>query len=252
MALQQAYRTWHWTSMSCWPKQTTWRLDKPGYPTRYLKVGRTGGYPTLAMEAERLRWAAPWLPVPQVPEVNGDGDGDWLITTGIDGRPAVDLTDDPAGTVVALGEGLRRFHDSAPIDSCPFDFRLGTALQHVRRRVAAHLIDPAEAFNDDHAHLDVASAIAELHRLRPRDEDLVVCHGDYCPPNILITDWRAVGFVDLGELAVADRWCDLAIGPWSTTWNYGPGFEALYLAAYGAEPDPERQAFYRLLYDLSS
>jgi hypothetical protein len=31
----------------------------------------------------------------------------------------------------------------------------------------------------------------------------------------------------------------------------GPGFEALFLTEYGAEPDVERTAFYRLLYDLT-
>jgi kanamycin kinase len=72
------------------------------------------------------------------------------------------------------------------------------------------------------------------------------------PAEHAATRQTRVGFVDLGELAVADRWWDLAIGTWSTTWNYGPGLEPRFLAAYGAEPDPDRQAFYRLLYDLAS
>jgi kanamycin kinase len=185
-------------------------------------------------------------------EIASHGDVDWLLTAGLDGRPAVDLDADPRGTVVALAEGLRRFHDTAPIAQCPFEFRLDTALDHVHRRVAAGLVDPTEAFNDDHRHLDVGHALAALERLRPAAEDLVVCHGDYCPPNILLTNEQAVGYVDLGELGVADRWRDVAIGTWSTTWNYGPGLEELFLTAYGAPPDPDRQAFYRLLYDLAT
>ena len=39
---------------------------------------------------------------------------------------------------------------------------------------------------------------------------------------------------------------------WSLTWNLGPGHEGAFLAEYGAEPDAERMAFYRLLYDLAS
>ena len=34
--------------------------------------------------------------------------------------------------------------------------------------------------------------------------------------------------------------------------NYGPGLEPLFLAAYGGSPDPQRQAFYRLLYEVVS
>ena len=47
----------------------------------------------------------------------------------------------------------------------------------------------------------------------PPSEDLVVCHGDYCFPNVLLDDAGAItGFLDLGELAVADRWWDVAVG----------------------------------------
>ena len=42
------------------------------------------------------------------------------------------------------------------------------------------------------------------------------------------------GYVDLGELAVADRWWDLAVATWSLTWDLGPGWEAEFLACYGA------------------
>jgi hypothetical protein len=58
--------------------------------------------------------------------------------------------------------------------------------------------------------------------------------------------------VDLGELGVADRWWDLAVATWSITWNFGPGYEDLFLASYGAVRDDARTRFYRLLYDLVS
>jgi kanamycin kinase len=104
----------------------------------------------------------------------------------------------------------------------------------------------------EHAGLEPAAALAELLRLRPRTEDLVVCHGDYCLPNVLISDGRVTGFVDLGEVGVADRWWDLAVGSWSVTWNLGPGWEDLFLASYGVARDEQRIAFYRLLYDVTS
>jgi kanamycin kinase len=76
----------------------------------------------------------------------------------------------------------------------------------------------------------------------------VVCHGDSCAPNTLLTDdgcWS--GHVDLGDLGIADRWADLAIATWSVGVNYGPGWEDQLLDAYGIQPDAERTKYYRLL-----
>ena len=80
----------------------------------------------------------------------------------------------------------------------------------------------------------------------------MVCHGDACAPNTLIgDDGRWSGHVDFGALGVADRWADLAVACWSTTWNYGPGWSRPLLKAYGVKPDPRRLAYYRLLWDLA-
>jgi kanamycin kinase len=85
----------------------------------------------------------------------------------------------------------------------------------------------------------------------PPVEGLVVCHGDACAPNTLLDeDGNCSGHVDLGSPGVGDRWADLAVATWSTEWNYGPGWENVLLRAYGVDPDPERIAYYRLLWDL--
>jgi kanamycin kinase len=192
--------------------------------------------------------------VPVVLDVGGDGTFEWLVTAGVDGGPASDRTlGDVEDVVVALATGLRRFHERAPVSECPFDFCLDAALEHVRRRVALGLVDPVEDFHDEHRHLDTSeAALRQLERLCPTGEDVVVCHGDYCPPNVLLHGGRVVGYVDLGELAVADRWWDLAVATWSTTWTFGPGLEAVFLDGYGVELDPDRQTFYRLLFDVAS
>ena len=79
----------------------------------------------------------------------------------------------------------------------------------------------------------------------------MLCHGDYCLPNVLLDErGNLTGYVDLGDLAVGDRWWDLAVATWSVTWNLGPGWEEHFLRAYGVEPDPARIAYYRLMYEL--
>jgi kanamycin kinase len=128
----------------------------------------------------------------------------------------------------------------------PFDFTVDTAIAlaqaRVRVRVRAGLVDPARDFHPEHAHLRPHGALAALRRLRPAVDsgDLVVCHGDCCLPNVLVSGtgggMAVSGFVDVGELGVAERWWDLAVATWSLDWNLGPGWEELFLRAYGAGP----------------
>lgn len=253
-ALREAYADWQWREAQSWaPRAVTWRLTHPRGEVRYLKICQCAWHPRARDEAARMRWAAAHLPVPEVLDAGSDGRVDWLVTRAVPGRDATDpdLLADPAGTVAILGRALRRFHE-APVADCPFDFRLDAALQHVRKRAEAGRIDPERDFHPEHQHLDTREALAKLHDERPAAEDLVVCHGDYCFPNVMIEHGTAIAYLDLGELGVADRWWDLAVGSWSTTWNVGPGFEDAFLAAYGIEPDPARSAWYRLLYDLAS
>ena len=106
-------------------------------------------------------------------------------------------------------------------------------------------------WHPEHRAIALAEGLTRLADV-PDVDRLVVCHGDPCAPNTLIGDdgvWT--GHVDLAALGVADRWADLAVATWSTAWNYGPGYEEALLDAYGIAPDPERTAYYRLLWDLT-
>ena len=256
-ALRASYADWEWTVAYEWPeKATTWRLERPSPDrrVRFLKVKCVGHHPTALDESARMQWASLFLPVPIVLDAGSDDGVEWLLTDALAGTDATlhPLLADPEAIVAILARGLADFHARAPVAQCPFDFRVVTALMHARERVRAGIATTND-LHPEHAHLTMNAALEELDRLRPASEDLVVCHGDYCFPNVLLDDAGAItGYVDLGELAVADRWLDLAVGAWSTTWNVGPGYEDLFYEAYGVERDDDRIAFYRLLYDLAS
>jgi kanamycin kinase len=236
------------------PHLTTWRLTGPDGAVRFAKVARgRGHYPTLRAESERMIWAAPYLPVPIVVALAEVDDATILLTEALPGTDATGAVwrDDLPGLVQALGRGLRRFHEAVGEEWCPFRFDLARALAHVEDRVRRDDIRTS-GFHPEHAHLTPAGALAELEALAPDEEDLVVCHGDYCAPNALLQGARVTGFVDLGELGAADRWWDVAVGAWSVCWNFGEELEPLFYESYGIAPDPERIRFFRLLYDLVS
>lgn len=233
---------------------TAWRLERAG-ETRYLKKRKVSRHHyTLADERDRLVWARDRISVPEVLDFWTDDDTEWLLLMNIPGRSAAtdEMKADASWVVALLAKGLRAFHDALDPDDCPFDFRNDVAIAHVRARLEAGIFDRNYEFHDEFKHHSPAEAVARLEAIRPDDEDLVVCHGDYCFPNILIENRCITGYLDVGELGVADRWCDVAVGAWSTTWNVGQGYEDLFYESYGIEPDTQRIEYYRLLYSLAS
>lgn len=221
-----------------------------GSERQFVKWSPAGSGVDLWREAARLRWAVAYAVVPGVVALGADADGQWLVTTPLPGENAVTprWVADPARAVAAVGRGLRALHDALPVADCPFSWSVA---QRLARLDEAGPGEPS-SWHESHRHLAWSEARDRL--TDPPDIDrVVVCHGDACVPNTLITEDGAwSGHVDFGALGVADRWADLAVAAWSTEWNYGPGWAEALLEAYGIEPDEQRSAYYRLLWDFSS
>jgi kanamycin kinase len=238
--LQDRYAGWRAEKVYEWEAgRQTFRLTGPDGEIRYVKI-TPSGVGNLPDEATKTRWAAEWVRVPAVIEYGSDGDRDWLMTaelTGVDTTRHPWRDTDPAALAAAFARGLRAFHDAIPVDECPFDLRLPAALRLASARVEAGL-----------AHAFDAELFAGLET-----EDLVVCHGDYCLPNAFFEGDVVTGYLDIGDLAVADRWLDLAVAldSLSAPYNVGPGYEEVFLDAYGIARDEQKRSRYRLLYDVT-
>jgi kanamycin kinase len=245
-----------WSASLAWqiaPHLHTWRLVHPDRRVRFLKLAPASASIRLIAEASRMGWARAYLPVPVIVSSGSEGGTDWLLTEGLPGQDATICKHHmpPERLVPALARGLRAFHELAPVADCPFDFRIAAAQAQVRQRVATGRVS-VDDLHPEHANLGVPQALERLQALAPDTEDLVVCHGDYCLPNVLLQDGQVIGYLDLGELGVADRCWDVVVGAWSVTWNLGAGWEDLFYDSYGLRPDARAIAFYRLLYDLAS
>jgi kanamycin kinase len=217
----------------------------------FAKWAPAGSPLDLAAEAARMTWAVAYTPVPRVLGQGADSEGSWLVTEALPGHNAVSQRwlADPRTAVIAIGEGLRAMHDALPVAGCPFSWMAEDRIAAAERAAAAGRLDTSD-WAPEHLEFGIEGVLAQARNIPPTDK-LVVCHGDACAPNTLITDngqWS--GHVDLGDLGAADRWADLAIATWSTGWNYGPGWEQLLLNAYGIKPDAERTRYYRLLWEL--
>lgn len=207
----------------------TFRTDD----ARYIKWGPHDAEANMRDEAERMRWARRWITVPEVLDQGEDAEQEWLVTVAISGTSAVDprWVGDPGIAVRAVGSALRAAHDALPVAECPWEWSTSTRIAGAAERgiiVPPHLLEA------------------------PPIDRLVVCHGDACMPNTLIDDAGVpVALVDLAALGIADRWADIAVASMSTEWNYGPGWADALIEAYGVEPDRERLAYYRELWNAT-
>lgn len=235
-----------------WENEAALTFEVGDGPGRcFVKWAPAGSPLDLAAEAVRMTWAATYTPVPRVLGHGTDSDGSWLVTGALPGHSAVSpqWLADPRTAVTAIGEGLRAMHDALPVPGCPFSWTAENRVAAALAAAAAGRLDTSD-WAPEHRDLGIEGALALAQDVPPA-EKLVVCHGDACAPNTLITgDGRWSGHVDLGDLGVADRWADLAVATWSTGWNYGPGWERLLLDAYGIRPDAERTRYYRLVWEL--
>ncbi|MEQ4205108.1 APH(3') family aminoglycoside O-phosphotransferase [Actinopolymorpha sp. B9G3] len=256
----------------------TYELTGTTGPELYAKVAvvpqHLGSRSHLGVEAERIRWlSSTGIPGPELvaagtetclstspttsPEAVEVG---WLVMTSVPGREASAPwpVHQRVSVIDALADALRALH-ALPLEGCPFDRRLDVRLGQERAAVEAGVVDEASAAMEPWRWAqDRGALLAELLRTRPADEDLVVCHGDYCVPNVLLDPetLEVTGLIDLGWLGVADRYHDLGIATGSIASvelnpQYGPGHAARFLERYGGDPDDPRIDYYRRLDELT-
>ena len=212
------------------PVDLVWRNELGGLTfridDRYLKWNprRTG----LDLERERVRleWLSDRHPAPRVLGSGADDEAQWLLTAAVPGETAVGDTwrARRPEAIRAIATGLRAIH-AIPIDDFPAHW---TSDVWVGRTPDS--LGP-----------------------RPPLDDVVLVHGDACAPNTLISLAGAwTGNVDFGDLAVGDRWADLAVASLSLDWNFGEGHQDELFDAYGIAADHERIRYYRALWELES
>lgn len=131
------------------------------------------------------------------------GTQDWLVTRAIPGEDCLygDYLDDPHRLSALLGTLLRQLHETDGT-GCPVN-------------------DLNATLYPNHPGL-----------LTSR----VLCHGDYCLPNVMLHNWQFSGFIDVGHGGIGDRHIDLYWGCWSILYNLKEEkYCSRFLDAYGRE-----------------
>ena len=211
----------------------TWQIGE-GPDREFVKIGPAHVEYDPARDAARHTWAAQHIEVPLVLGVGEGPDGLYLHTRGLPGVTAVlpSLREQARTIIPRLGAALRRWHDTLPVADCPFTWA-------VPDRGATFAPPRAAGF----------AAVPPPH--------LVVSPRDTCSPNFLLDPdtLTLTGYVDLGQLGVADRYADLAPAILSLSWNYETVVpdvaeqRGLFCSGYGLDLDEGKLDFYVRLWN---
>ena len=169
-------------------------------------------------ERDRLMWLSMVpLAAPRVLDWYERDGSATLVTSALHGVPASALSLADALTAARrLVEFLSVLH-ALPASECPFNRRLEVTVPLATTNVTAGLVDEEdfdEVRSGQTAGRLLDQLLADQHRAETLQQaDLVVCHGDFCLPNVLLDPdtLTVTGILDVGRLGIADRHLDVAL-----------------------------------------
>ena len=243
-----------------WEKDTMGMSDSKVYRIRNTSLGRNGylkimhhsNSESLSYERNIYNWLENRLPVPKVLYYSKDDAKEILFISEIEGRNGVDeeLGLQPEYIAKLMAQGLKVIH-SLDIKDCPYISTLDYKLEIAYERIVNGEIDE-EDFEEGYRGKKAEELYDILIKAKPKEEDLVFTHGDYCLPNIMISNKEISGFIDMGRAGVADRYQDIALALRTLRHNFNDEkLEEIFLSTYGIEEvNLEKVKYYILLDEL--
>ena len=147
-------------------------------------------------------------------------------------------------------KGLKSIH-SLPINICNVNIKIEDRIKQASYRVENNQVN-YDDFEQEYKKYTPKELLHILVDKKPIKTDLVLTHGDYCFDNLILTKDNLVGYIDLGNSGIADRYQDIAIAIRSIKHNYGIEYVDLFCAEYGIDRiDYEKMEFYIILDEFS-
>jgi aminoglycoside phosphotransferase len=221
-----------------------------GEDIRYLKVSSHKAQYPVRNDYERLNWLSGRILVPEILAYEESETQQFLLMAELKGIFPFhdDLDWSPQERITFLAQAARKFH-ALSIEDCPFrntiEGQLAVAEVNIDLgRVRADLFEP------QYQGRDPSDLYEKLVSLKPENQDWVVIHGDMYPLNIRADaeTHELLGYIDVGDAAVADPYTDFAPIVNAIKWHFGEEWILYFFEAYGGiEPDWDKLRFYQLL-----
>lgn len=226
------------------------------YADMVLKIQQTGEEPD--REYAMMRWLQGRVPVPDILAFERADGYNYLLMRRLPGEMACAdrYLKAPEALLHLLAQGMELLW-RVDIRDCPAGDTLDRKLRRARERVESGWCDTDNVEPDTYGpngFRDPMELLVWLEQNRPAEQP-VLSHGDFCLPNVFLSDGRVTGFIDLGHCGIADRYQDIALCCRSLRHNleetaHVPFDEDRFFRALGVERDAEKIRYYILLDEL--
>lgn len=231
-----------------------YRVKKPDRSICYLKTQQVKDSFELVNEVNVYDWLDDRLRVPRVIYYDILNEMEFMLYSAVEGNHANSgsFFRNIDSLVKIIAKGLKQLH-SIDIKACELDKRLEIKLKKAKRRIDKNLVEEWD-FQPENKNKKPIDIYNELINSKPDTEDLVFTHGDFCLSNIIINSENQVGFIDMGNGGIADRYQDIALIIRDLKNNINiensNKYIELFLKEYGIQPNIEKIKYYILLDEL--
>lgn len=198
-------------------------------------------------EYQRLNWLQGRFPAAQILHYSEDHKHQFLLTTAVPGVALFDTASDMETVITRYATIIRDLHNY-PIADCPFISTIEDQIAFARTQRDSYSPD-SSLLDPEFQGRSFAQLFQELLKYKPTASDPVLIHGDPYNDNILVDPQtgQLTGLIDVGHLAVADRYTDLAMIYDDVLDTYGETAWQRFLSLYSLpELDTPRMYFYRI------
>ncbi len=197
-----------------------------------------------------MQWLQDKLPVPKIIAQSKDNGYEYLLMTKAKGEMSCSdhFLNKPEELVRLLAEGIKMLQQ-VNISDCPFECTLEKKLNAAKERIDLGQIDMSDWEKD--TPFNTPEELYEYLVNNQQDEEMVFSHGDYCLPNIFLSNDKVSGFIDLGRAGIADKWQDIALCVRSVKYTLKNDYYIdLLFKHLGIDPNHAKVRYYILLDEL--
>jgi aminoglycoside phosphotransferase len=194
------------------------------------------------------KWLAGKVPVPKVKFYNQSDEYEFLCMTELKGETLEYYLNksDEKDIIRRHATSLKLLH-SLSIDQNAVVQGLDKKLSRAKYNLENGLVDVSE-LQPENQSIEPVVLFEKLLAIKPLNDELVFTHGDYCFDNIIYDNDTLIGFIDLGNGGVADKYQDIALAVRNIQDNFGSELVNFFYKEYGLEEiNKNKIEFYTLL-----